>query len=71
MSKSITNLTVKGMSCNHCKNSIIKSVGEIRGVYSVKVDLENEKVTVEYDSDRVSLDIIINTIEEQGYDVEK
>jgi len=65
------NLTVKGMSCSHCENAIKKAVGELNGVENVRVDLKSKKVFVEFDSDKVSLDTIKETIEDQGYDVEK
>ena len=71
MAKEISNLTVNGMSCSHCENSIKKSVSELNGVDSVRVDLKSKKVSVEYDPDKVNLDTIKETIEDQGYDVEK
>ena len=71
MSKEISTLIVEGMSCSHCENSVKKAVGALNGVNSVTVDLKSNKVTVEYDVERVSLDTIKDTIEDQGYDVEK
>jgi copper chaperone len=71
MAKEIANLTVNGMSCSHCENSIKKSVGALNGVDSVRVDLKGKKVYVEYDSEKVNIDVITETIEDQGYDVEK
>jgi copper chaperone len=63
-------LNVKGMSCSHCVNSIEGSVGKIAGVSNVKVNLSEGKVDVSFNSEIISIDIIIDTIEEQGYDVE-
>ena len=71
MAKEISNFTVDGMSCSHCENSIKKSVGALNGVDSVRVDLKSKKVTVEYDPEKVSLTTVLDTIEDQGYDVEK
>jgi copper chaperone len=48
MSKEIVNLTVDGMSCSHCENSVKKSVGDLKGVDGVKVDLKGKKVFLEY-----------------------
>ena len=62
-------LTVEGMSCSHCENSIKKAVGALEGVESVTVDLKGKKVAVEFDPGKVSVDGIKNTIEDQGYDV--
>lgn len=61
-------LKVEGMSCGHCVNSIESSVGALNGVSSVKVDLSNNEVTVEYDHVE-TLKKIKETIEEQGYEV--
>ncbi|MCX8128662.1 MAG: copper chaperone CopZ [Clostridia bacterium] len=71
MSKEISTLIVEGMSCSHCENSVKKAVSALNGVDNVAVDLKSKKVTIEYDTERVSLDTIKNTIEDQGYDVEK
>ncbi|MCX7843461.1 MAG: copper chaperone CopZ [Clostridia bacterium] len=69
MSMEIKVLTVEGMSCGHCENSIKNYVGALNGVHEVNVDLTSKKVSVEYDPERVTLDIIKATIEDQGYDV--
>ncbi len=71
MSKEITTLTVNGMLCSHCENSIKKSVGVLNGVLGLKVDLKGKKVTVEYDPAKVNVKTIEKTIEDQGYDVEQ
>lgn len=62
-------LTVEGMSCSHCENRIKKAVGILNGVESVIVDLKAKKVILEYESEKVSIDTIRDTIEDQGYDV--
>jgi copper chaperone len=71
MAIEISNMIVNGMSCSHCENSIKKSVGALNGVDSVRVDLKNKKVSVEYDPEKVNMGTIIQTIEDQGYDVVK
>ncbi|MFC3212465.1 MULTISPECIES: copper chaperone CopZ [Planomicrobium] len=62
-------LKVEGMSCAHCVNAVESSVGELQGVSSVKVDLANGQVAVDYDDSKTSLGEIKETIEDQGYDV--
>lgn len=61
-------LKVEGMSCGHCVNSIESSVGELKGVSSVKVDLSGNEVTVEFENE-ATLNQIKETIEDQGYEV--
>lgn len=57
------------MSCSHCENAVKKSVGTLSGVSRVVVDLAGKKVSVEFDSEKVTLEVIRETIEDQGYDV--
>lgn len=69
MAKEINVLSVEGMSCSHCENTIKRTVGELNGVESVSVDLKGKKVTVEYESEKVSLGTIKGIIEDYGYNV--
>ncbi|MFS0577158.1 copper chaperone CopZ [Sporosarcina sp. 179-K 3D1 HS] len=62
-------IQVKGMSCGHCVKAIEESVGSLKGVERVLVDLETGKVAVEFNNSQVELKQITETIEEQGYDV--
>ncbi|MBN6885735.1 copper chaperone [Cytobacillus horneckiae] len=62
-------LNVQGMSCGHCVKAVEGSVGEMKGVKTVAVDLQNGKVKVDFDSASVSLDEIKETIDDQGYEV--
>ncbi|MBP3041532.1 copper chaperone CopZ [Bacillaceae bacterium Marseille-Q3522] len=64
-----TTLNVQGMSCGHCVMSIEGSVGALDGVSKVKAHLENGTVDVEYNTAKVTLDTIKETIDDQGYDV--
>jgi len=63
-------LKVNGMSCGHCVNSIEGSVGKLDGVNSVKVNLAEGTVDVEFTPSEVHLSKIKETIDDQGYDVE-
>lgn len=61
-------LKVEGMSCNHCVNSIETNVGELTGVSTVKVDLGNKEVAVEFDN-AATLAKVKETIEDQGFEL--
>jgi copper chaperone len=63
-------LKVNGMSCGHCVKTIEGSVGELQGVSSVKVNLAEGTVDVEFNAVEVTLGKIKETIDDQGYDVE-
>jgi len=62
-------INVEGMSCSHCVNAVTKAVEGLDGVSEVKVDLEAKTATVDYDSDRITPEIIKAAIEDEGYDV--
>lgn len=62
-------LKVKGMSCNHCVKTIEGSVGKLKGVSDVKVDLKDGTVDVQYYPNDIKIESITETIEEQGYSV--
>jgi copper chaperone len=62
-------INVEGMSCGHCVKSIEQAVGSLNGVSKVSASLTEKKVSVEYDSDRVTLETIKNIINDQGYTV--
>jgi copper chaperone len=64
-------LTVKGMSCGHCVNAVETNVGQLPGVSNVKVYLNDGKVEVEYNPSEVTLEKIVETIDEQGYEVKE
>lgn len=60
-------LNVEGMSCSHCESSIKSALGKVSGVSEVNVDLAGKTVEVSFEN--VDLDLIKETIEEQGFDV--
>ncbi|AZS15505.1 copper ion binding protein [Paenibacillus lutimineralis] len=64
--KNIT-LKVQGMSCQHCVNSIEGALKEIGAIG--KVDLNSESVDVTFEESQVSMELIKETIEDQGYHV--
>lgn len=60
-------LKVEGMTCGHCVSAVEKAVGSAGA--SGKVDLASQKVTVQYDETKVTLEAVKAAIEGQGYDV--
>jgi len=60
-------LQVEGMSCQHCVMSIEGALKELGA--EGKVNLAEKSVDVQYDESKLSLAVIKEAIEEQGYDV--
>lgn len=59
-------INIEGMSCNHCVAHVKEALEGIKGVNTVDVSLERKSAVVETEVDN---DILINAIEEEGYDV--
>jgi len=62
-------LEVIGMSCGHCVNAVESNVGALNGVEMVKVNLAEGLVDVEFNPERMTLEKIKETIDDQGYEV--
>lgn len=66
--KKIT-LTVTGMTCASCARSVERNVGKIEGVNYSNVNLATEKLSVEFDENKTSINEIKETIQKAGYGV--
>jgi copper chaperone len=62
-------LNVPTVSCNHCKMAIENAVGALDGVEEVAVDVAEKTVSIEFDTDAISLESIEETVVEEGYEV--
>jgi copper chaperone len=62
-------ITVPEIHCDHCKHSLEGALSPLPGVRSARVDIEARTVTVEVDEAMTGRDRIVQTIEDQGYDV--
>jgi copper chaperone len=68
MKEAQTSITVDGMSQDSVE--IIKMALErINGVERVIINIENKKVFIEYDDEKIDEQIIKETIEDEGYTV--
>ena len=63
-------LKVNGMSCQHCVNAVNDAVTKLVGVKQVKVDLKEKLVEIEYNEELTNKLLIVECIEEQGFEVE-
>ena len=62
-------ITVTGMACGGCEDSVEEAVGALEGVDRVTADNESDSVEIEFDGD-VGNEEITAAIEEAGYDLE-
>lgn len=54
----------------HCHKAVTDAISSIEGVSAVDVQLQNESVTVEYDSQLTNLDVIKHAVITAGYKVD-
>lgn len=58
-------LSVHGMTCNHCKNSVETNLREVNGIEKIVADVEKETVVIT--GENVDLEKVKETIESIGY----
>jgi copper chaperone len=63
-----TELTVEGMSCGGCEQTVESALEEMENVESAAADNEADRVTVEGSPDD---DAVAETIEDAGYTVKR
>lgn len=59
--------SVGGMSCSACSMGIEKAVKKLDGVVGVEVSLLSKSMTVDFDEQKISHQLIIATVEKLGY----
>lgn len=62
-------MTVQGMTCGGCVNSVKRALGSVAGVNQADVDLSSGRVSVDYDDGKTSPAALKGAIEDAGYDV--
>ncbi|KAI9502273.1 E1-E2 ATPase-domain-containing protein [Coemansia spiralis] len=63
-----TILSVTGMTCASCVNSIEQNIGKIGGVVSIKVDLMTAQAAVRHINQTISAEDVRVAIEDMGFD---
>lgn len=59
-----TTITVEGMSCEHCEQTVEDALQGVNGVSDVSVDREAERASVDGDADVAAL---VEAVEDAGY----
>lgn len=62
-------LSVTGMSCMGCVNSVKNLVGALPGIASVEIELASGRVEVKHDPAQTNAAAIRSAIEDGGYGV--
>src|SRR5574344_1968652 len=61
---------IKGMTCTACQAHVNDAVKKDNGVNEVTVSLLTNSMTVDYDSNIINSEEIINSVKKAGYDAE-
>lgn len=59
-------ISIDGMTCGNCKTHVTNALGELEGVTSVDVNLEDKMATVESENE-IDDETLKNTVSEAGY----
>ncbi|HET9148445.1 MAG TPA: heavy metal-associated domain-containing protein [Acetobacteraceae bacterium] len=63
--KGVTNLSISGMTCSGCVNSVTRALSRVSGVSDVAVDLDAGKARVSGSADPQAL---LAAVEKAGYE---
>ncbi|CAG5103077.1 Similar to ATP7A: Copper-transporting ATPase 1 (Homo sapiens) [Cotesia congregata] len=61
-------IKIKGMSCQSCVQNIQGTIGKLKGVLNIRVDLEENAGYVEYNTQEISANQIVDNINDMGFD---
>ena len=61
-------LHIKGMTCQSCVNNIEKTIGDLKGVHSIIVNLAAEEGTVIHDVDFIDGSQLVERVDDMGFE---
>jgi len=61
-------IRIEGMHCHRCERAIQKALSQHAGVNEVEVDFNSGQASVLFDSDRVSIAELMETVTAAGYE---
>lgn len=62
-----TKLSITGMTCDHCVNTVKDALEDVQGVRSARVDLDSGSATVDYDDALADPREITTAVADAGY----
>lgn len=65
----MASVTVKGMSCDHCKSAVGKAIAALPGITDVSVDLASGKAEWRGDESPEAMQAVKKAVEEVGFEV--
>lgn len=65
--KTTRTVSVKGMTCAACSAAVERNLSKAEGVSKATVNLATEKLTVAYDTEKISMEDMVTRIDKLGY----
>ena len=69
--KTVVLTTNPEMHCNNCEKKIKENIRFEKGIKSIKTNLKDKTVTIEYDADKTSVDNIIKGFKKIKYEAKE
>ena len=63
-------LSISGMTCTNCAQTIEKVIGKLQGIYSIRVNFPLKQARVDYDNEQITVSSLIKAIQQSGYEAE-
>ena len=64
-----TKIFIQNLKCNGCASTITKKLSHLENITDIKVAIEESSVAFNY-KDNLDLEVVIETLKENGYPVE-
>lgn len=64
-------LNVEGMTCGGCVKSVTRILENTDGVTKAEVSLENKNAVIEFDAAKTNVDVLIEAIEDGGFNASR
>ncbi|MDI9481849.1 MAG: cation transporter [Bacillota bacterium] len=68
MASANISITVEGLTADNCQ-AIKQALEIINGVENIIVNIDNKKIVIEYDDEKIDEQLIRETIEDEGYTI--
>jgi|LSQX01.2.fsa_nt_gb copper chaperone CopZ len=68
MANANISFTVEGLTADNCQ-AIKQALEIINGVENIIVNIDNKKIVIEYDDEKINGQLIRETIEDEGYTI--
>ncbi|WP_037586095.1 heavy-metal-associated domain-containing protein [Stenoxybacter acetivorans] len=61
-------LNISGMTCQGCAKTVVRVLEAVNGVQSAAVDLAAERADIVFDEAQTNVSVLVNAVEDAGFD---